>query len=1029
MKTRLGFLLFFTILILKLQGQSSNINCATALEIADPTSYCSGVDEFDNTDVGGSEFAAPACWGDAQNDLWYTFVATNKSINIVVNGEMGTLDNPEIALMKGEDCTFLSEINCIVNSTSQEITTLFESNLIIGERYYIRVDGRSSGNDGTFQLCIESYNPPIVPGQDCSTASILCNKEGFVVQSIIGSGLDGNEAAGSCLDVGGSSENNSTWFKWTCFESGTFTFDLKPLVISDDYDFAVFELSGDISSCDKTLLRCGATDGGDFMPCGPNTGLDLTSTDLEEDLDCEADEDGYLRFIDMEAGKSYALLINNFSDSEAGFSLEFGGTATFLGPQADFEVTFATCGPALQIVDVVTAGTGNIVEYEWEFGSEAIPPNATGPGPHAVQYPNFGSQFVTLRVESDLGCQEFVVKEINIEPCNYLPEIDFRIDSIKGVSCGETNNCYLSLAPDFLCGPLQYNVDGGPFQTSPIFNNLSVGDHVIGVQDENMCTIDTIYTIGELADFTVDAGEDLTINDPNENIQLNATTTATGNVTISWSPGTGVMCPDGSINCLNPAINISEETLFTITVTDENGCTATDQVNVAVNLCVNSDLQIELDSARSVTCAGLNTGFVMVSGVGGVPGYQFSIDGGPFAESSNFENLGEGSYDIVIRDQNQCSANIVVAISEVPAFQLDAGPDVTISFPGDSHSQTVQTNVSGNFMVEWNPTDSLSCSDGSLTCLNPDFNPTITTTYTVTISDENGCVQSDDFTIVVPDVCANSTLQVNVDSIRGDYCDGIIGSYLAISGSDGFAGYRYNLNGGVFSEDSIFRDLPPGNYTIGIQDQFNCEETLEISIPEIPAFSVNAGADITITDSASDEQLEVTHTAGTEVTFLWSPQEGLQCPDSTTLDCNNPFVSPVFTTNYMVSVSDALGCSVNDEVLVTVEETVGIFAPNVFSPNQDGINDVFTVEIDPRKVRSFDELAIYDRWGNLVFKRSGIGIGDPSLAWDGTFSSDPALEGVYMWYAKITTGSPFDNNSNCPTCQKITVTGDVTLVR
>jgi gliding motility-associated-like protein len=944
----IAFMIFLSKAVIN--AQSSNVDCASAFDLGIVTDYCSEEEEFDSEDVGNSGYTTPSCWSDSQNDLWFTFVATKTSIEILVNSINGTMDNPEISLLKGEDCDNLLDIGaCEVNMSNLNITSLFESSMVVGERYFIRIDARTNGNDGTFQLCIESYNPPINPGQDCATASILCDKESFVVQSIEGDGLEENEAAGSCLDVGSDgSENNSTWFKWTCSVSGTFTFVLKPLLITDDYDFAIFELPNGIDDCEKNIIRCGATNGGDLNPCGPNTGLDLVSTDLEEfaSMNCNPGDDGFLRFIDMEAGKSYALLINNFSDSDAGFSLDFGGTAEFQGPTADFALDFGTCGTTVGIEDASLTGVSDIVEYEWQFGTDALPQSATGPGPFEIEFGTYGIKNITLKVVSALGCQVFVSKEIDLQPCAYIDSLEIRLDSINNIGCGGASTGYIAVSPSIDCGNYDYNIDGGPWQSEPIFDNLSSGDHIIGFRENDICYKDTTFTITEVADFTVDAGDDVTITSQNVGVDLNVMTTAVGDVTVSWSPNTGLMCTDGSDNCLNPNINVNSEQVFTVTVTDENGCSSTDQITVFTDFCGASD------------------------------------------------------------------------------FVLDAGDDITIDFPRDTVSPLVGMPGSADLTISWTSPELVICPDGTTNCFNPELVVSETTTFTITVIDEFGCQRTDELTIVVPDVCATSNLAIQVDSLRGDYCNGAIGSFLAVSGQAGNPGYLYSINNSAFDQENTFSDLPVGLYNISIRDAFNCEQSIAVAIEEILGFTVDAGENITIDGLEPFEMLNASHDAFGDVNFSWAPQNGIFCPDGST-NCLDPSVNPLVTTTYTITATDEFGCTASDEVLVIVEERLGIYAPNIFSPNEDGFNDIFTLLTDPQIVQSIDRFSVFDRWGNLVFSRLNMSMNDPGAGWDGRMGNILAESGVYTWFAEVTV---IDNLTGQPDLKK-TVKGDITLVR
>ena len=264
------------------------------------------------------------------------------------------------------------------------------------------MDGLNS-NTGTFQLCINNYNPPVEPGQDCFSGSVLCDKSPFVVQFVTGGGIDPDEAANSCIGgLFGDSEMQSTWFKWTAENNGTLTFTITPLKSNDDIDFVLYLLPNGINDCtDKTLIRCMAT------ACEGPTGLNLTSTDLEEDLNCDPGEDGFIKYIDMVAGESYALLINNFTESGTGFNIEFGGSGDFRGPVPEFIVdplTGLKCDQDFDITDISTFVNGQIIGWEWNFGDHAIPQDANTQGPHSINYESFGEKFIVLTIETDLGC-------------------------------------------------------------------------------------------------------------------------------------------------------------------------------------------------------------------------------------------------------------------------------------------------------------------------------------------------------------------------------------------------------------------------------------------------------------------------------------------------------------------------------------------------------------------------------------------------------------------------------------------------
>ena len=149
--------------------------------------------------------------------------------------------------------------------------------------YYLRVSARED-NRGTFQLCVNNFNPVPPPSSDCATAVVLCDKSPFTVPNVRGAGFNKYELPfGICID----NESSSAWYKWTCSKPGTLTFNLTPVNPSDDIDFALFLLPNGVDDCTvKIPVRCMASgeiaDGSfsSWASCTGATGLRTSSYDL-----------------------------------------------------------------------------------------------------------------------------------------------------------------------------------------------------------------------------------------------------------------------------------------------------------------------------------------------------------------------------------------------------------------------------------------------------------------------------------------------------------------------------------------------------------------------------------------------------------------------------------------------------------------------------------------------------------------------------------------------------------------------------
>lgn len=410
----------------RLLAAPANDHCSKAMWLKDVTNFCSSPRQFTNYEAtpGGPDPANcfPSYINDTDNDVWFKFTAVATVVNISVIGAIennpgGTLQDPQFALYRGE-CKALFEVGCISDGQGYNIVETFISNLAVGETYFLRVDGRNK-KTGTFQLCINNFNPVPSPSSDCLSAVVLCDKSSFTVPSMSNAGRNTSELQkGICVPE----ESQSAWYKWTCEESGLLSFTLKPINPSDDLDFVLFLLPNGVTDCSmKIPVRCMAAGENLGAPyatwrrCSGTTGLSSSSTDIVEDQGCDENNDNFLTPLRMEAGKSYALMVNNYQNTGNGFSVEFGGNGTFVGPVAHFTVSKLKLakGEKLTIKNASTFA-GGIKNWEWNFGVDANPQKAKGAGPHTVSYTSGGKKSISLSIETANGCKVTKVRDVQV---------------------------------------------------------------------------------------------------------------------------------------------------------------------------------------------------------------------------------------------------------------------------------------------------------------------------------------------------------------------------------------------------------------------------------------------------------------------------------------------------------------------------------------------------------------------------------------------------------------------------------------
>jgi len=128
--------------------------------------------------------------------------------------------------------------------------------------------------------------------------------------------------------------------------------------------------------------------------------------------------------------------------------------------------------------------------------------------------------------------------------------------------------------------------------------------------------------------------------------------------------------------------------------------------------------------------------------------------------------------------------------------------------------------------------------------------------------------------------------------------------------------------------------------------------------------------------------------------LYWSPPDWLTCTD-----CPNPWSIPSTTIEYLLSVWSKEGCLVTAPTRIVVNRDITLYVPNVFSPNGDGINDLFSI-YSKKNVGIVNQFAIYDRWGELMWEARDF-VADGTTGWDGTFRGEHMQPGVFAWICEV----------------------------
>ena len=269
-------------------------------------------------------------------------------------------------------------------------------------------------------------------------------------------------------------------------------------------------------------------------------------------------------------------------------------------------------------------------------------------------------------------------------------------------------------------------------------------------------------------------------------------------------------------------------------------------------------------------------------------------------------------------------------------------------------------------------------------------------TYTLIATDANtGCTDQDD--VIVSENTNQTTIEAAVDVGLPGCDEGETASILISNVKGGDEPYSYGLDGGPLRTDPEFINVDAGNHQVLIQDSNGCETTIDVEVASAEALRVNIFSQSDLEINAGDSiQLNAAINLPIEAidSIVWEPAL-TNCNN-----CLNPVVAPISTTTYQITVYDQSGCSSTASKLVTVNEASLYFIPNVFSPNSDGVNDIFFVNTSAIVAKGL-HFIIVDRWGNVVYSEEDFPTNDPNFGWDGIFDGKAASAGTYAYSVEL----------------------------
>jgi gliding motility-associated-like protein len=661
-------------------------------------------------------------------------------------------------------------------------------------------------------------------------------------------------------------------------------------------------------------------------------------------------------------------------------------------PTAKFLMSdsITTCPP---LIVNFTNTSAHYNSTTWNFGDSTYS-QSTNPS-HYYSYP--GVYHVWLTTTSVGGCIDSSMKTITIKG----PQGNFTYGPTSG------------------CKPLAVNFSGYTQNTSSFIWDLSEGS-TVSTPDSNLhfvyntlgafvpkmilvdtggCQvpingIDTVFVKGVTANFNYTP----TVFCDRGTVQyVDSSYTNDGLIQYQWYFGDG-----GNSILQNPSHQYNTTGIFYphLKVTSSSGCVDTITKNIPIKIVGSPQAQITSSGNGCTKLTATFNGSLLVPDTS-IIRWNWDLANG---NTSTLQNppaqlyTTAGIYPITLYATNSSGCIDTVNTSvEAYAIPVVKTRKDTIICLGNS----IQLSATGADNYTWSPANLLSCT----ACTTTLATPRVKTTFYLTGTSLQGCSNYDSVTINIqnPFVMSNGP--------GHDLCVG--GKVQLYAG--GAKTYAWSPTNSLnFSNRAVVTASPTTTTTyrvIGTDSLkcFNDTAFIPIKVYNIP--KVYGGKDTTIIISKT---ATLHPTISSDVTsVIWSP--------TSTIVSNaypNVVVKPNETTTYLVEVKNAGGCTARSSVTVNVIcDGSNVFIPNTFSPNRDGMNDVFY----PRGTGLFTvkQLRIFDRWGQLVFEKVDFKPNDASVGWDGTFKGVQLPSDVFVYSVDIQC----NNNSI------LTFKGNIALIR
>lgn len=645
----------------------------------------------------------------------------------------------------------------------------------------------------------------------------------------------------------------------------------------------------------------------------------------------------------------------------------------------------------------------------------------------------------TASVENTTICPELVLESVTWSPsgavgetatdlcagwhtatikwANEIGDTITRVDSIEvmigasgdleinaaGQSCNGDCDGSLEITVTDGLPPFTYDLDGD-INTTGIFTDLCPGIYPLVVTDDEGCTfireveVEELDALEILEEFT-DEG-----------------CPGACNGTITLTPETGIEPYEFTVAGETNTTGIFTELCvgtYDILVVDGEGC----EYESSITIATGESIGLEIVTINNPSCYGFTDGSVTVTTLlGEEPVIYDWLPTNPIP-GATFNNLGAGTYTAFAQDANGCTDTLDIIITEPDSLWAEMSLTHLLCY-GDSTGVAVVDSVynpqgdTDNITFVWTPNPFGADGVGVDSAYH-----LYAGEYILTVTDDNGCSTTKDFTITSPDELVFAELGIESALCRVfHYQNGNGVVFAAANGGVGDYDYSWiNLETLETSSNSTWGGLNPGYYRIRVTDDNGCmlTETLQLD-------SINPQASFDVISDQLDENCEGTELV--EAEFINTSQGFSNTESDTTFhwNLNHPNSEWIITHDYFFAPDTSyVGEAVYEVCLVAINKNGCVdttckdlivhvqpefITPNIFTPGNGGGNDLFTFEFRTVGMETF-HCIIVNRWGKKVAELNHVTDG-----WDGTdLAGNECTAGTYFFTydAVSTNGTAF----------------------